>query len=137
MQKQLWPIFGSSILTVCEVTERCVSSSLWRKVEQQSITVLHSKQCHCSTISVQTVQLQPLPLCTASNRPLQYNLYKKYEYNNTELLNLSLSCKCIAIYAMSPFTKLYSKKSWVSPTFHQISPNSMQTLTRVEISVLT
>jgi len=48
-QRQLWPIFGSSILTVCEHTECCVSSSLWRKAEQQSVTVLHSKQCHCST----------------------------------------------------------------------------------------
>ena len=28
---ELWPIFGSSILTVCEVTERSVSSSLGRK----------------------------------------------------------------------------------------------------------
>ena len=52
-QRQMWPIFGSSILTVCEVTERSVSSCLWRKVEQQSIAVLHSKQCHCSIISVQ------------------------------------------------------------------------------------
>jgi len=52
-QRQLWPIFGYSILTVCEVTERSVSSSLWRKVEQQCIAVLNSRQCHCSTISVQ------------------------------------------------------------------------------------
>ena len=50
---ELWTIFGSSILTVCEVTERSVSSSLWRKVEQQCIAVLNSRQCHCSTISVQ------------------------------------------------------------------------------------
>jgi len=46
---ELWVIFGSSIMTVFEVTERCVSSSLWRKVEQPFIVVLHSRQCHCST----------------------------------------------------------------------------------------
>jgi hypothetical protein len=46
---ELWPIFGSSIVTVFEVTERSVSSSLWRKVEQQSIAVLHTRQCHCRT----------------------------------------------------------------------------------------
>ena len=49
---ELWPIFGSSIVTVFEVTERSVSRSLWRKVEEQSIAVLHnssfSRQCHCS-----------------------------------------------------------------------------------------
>jgi hypothetical protein len=28
---EVWPIFGSSIVTVFEVTERSVSSSLWRK----------------------------------------------------------------------------------------------------------
>jgi len=50
---ELWTIFGSSILTVCEVTERSVPSSLWRKVEKQSIAALHSRQCHCNTISVQ------------------------------------------------------------------------------------
>jgi len=54
-QRQMWPIFGSSILTVCAVTERDVSSSLWRIIEQQSIAVLHSRQCHCSTISVPIV----------------------------------------------------------------------------------
>jgi len=43
-QRQLWPIFGYSILTVFEVTERSVSSSLWRKVVQQTIAVLHSRQ---------------------------------------------------------------------------------------------
>jgi hypothetical protein len=42
-------IFGPSVLTVCEVTERSVSSNLWRKVEQQSIAVLHTRQCHYST----------------------------------------------------------------------------------------
>jgi hypothetical protein len=52
---ELWPIFGSSIVTVFEVTECSVSGSLWRKVEQQSIAVLHNIQYHCSTISVQTV----------------------------------------------------------------------------------
>ena len=71
---ELWPIFGSPILTVFEVTERSVSSRLWRKAVQQSIAVLHttlfstadsatvaqqsiavlhttlfSRQCHCST----------------------------------------------------------------------------------------
>ena len=49
----------SAFLTVFEVTDRSVSSRLCRKVEQQSIAVLHStlfsRQCHCSTISVQTV----------------------------------------------------------------------------------
>ena len=50
---ELWPTFGSSILTVYEVTVcHTVSSSLCRKVEQQSIAVLHttlfSRQCHCS-----------------------------------------------------------------------------------------
>ena len=39
---ELWPIFDPSILTVFEVTDRSVSSSLWRKAEQQSIAVLHS-----------------------------------------------------------------------------------------------
>ena len=29
---ELWAIFGSSIVTVFEVTERSVSSNLWRKV---------------------------------------------------------------------------------------------------------
>ena len=38
---ELWPVFGSPIVTVPEVTERCVSSSLWRKAEQQSLAVLH------------------------------------------------------------------------------------------------
>ena len=56
---QLWPIIGSPTLTVPEVTDRSVSSSLRRKAEQQSVAVLHStlfsRQCHCSTISVQTV----------------------------------------------------------------------------------
>jgi hypothetical protein len=55
---ELWPILGSSIVTVFEVTERSVSSSLWRNVEEQSIAVLHtalfSRQCHCSNISVAT-----------------------------------------------------------------------------------
>jgi hypothetical protein len=51
----LWPTFGSSIVTVFEVTERSVSSSLWRKVEQQSIAVLHTRQCHCGAASLQTV----------------------------------------------------------------------------------
>jgi hypothetical protein len=46
---ELWLIFVSSILTVYEVTERFVSSSIWRKVEKQFIAVLHSRQCHCST----------------------------------------------------------------------------------------
>ena len=116
-QRQMWPIFGSSILTVCEVTERSVSNTVWWKVEQQSIAVLHSKQCHFSTISVQIVYLQPLRLCTASNRPLQYNLYKQY---NTQLLNLFLCCNCSTICAMSPFTTLYSNTCWVFPTFHHI-----------------
>ena len=48
----LWPIFGSTNLTVFAVTERSVSISLWWKIEQQSIAVLHttlfSRQCHCS-----------------------------------------------------------------------------------------
>jgi len=48
----LWPVFGSSIVAVFEVTERSVSSSLWRKVEHQSIAVLYtslfSRQYHCS-----------------------------------------------------------------------------------------
>jgi hypothetical protein len=56
---KLWPMFVSSIMTVYEVTEPSVSSSLWRKVEQQSFAVLHttlfSRQCHCNTISVQIV----------------------------------------------------------------------------------
>ena len=51
----LWPIFGSPILTVFEVTDRSVSSILCRKTEQQSSAVLHSRQCHCSTISVPIV----------------------------------------------------------------------------------
>ena len=29
---ELWPIFGSSIVAVFEVTERYVSNSLWRNV---------------------------------------------------------------------------------------------------------
>jgi len=49
----LWPIFGSAILTVFEVTERSVSRSLWRKAEQQTLAELHitlfGRQCHCST----------------------------------------------------------------------------------------
>jgi hypothetical protein len=80
---EMWPIFSFSILTVFEVTQRSVSSSLCRKVEQQSIAVLHttifSRQCHCSTISVQIVSLQSLLLCTSSNCPLQYSLYNKYK----------------------------------------------------------
>jgi len=52
---ELWPIFGSPILITFEVTDRSVSISLWRKAEQQSIAVLHSRQCHCSTISVPIV----------------------------------------------------------------------------------
>jgi hypothetical protein len=39
---ELWPVFGSSILTVYEVTDRSVSSSLCRKAEQQSVAVLHT-----------------------------------------------------------------------------------------------
>ena len=39
---ELWPIFGSPIVTVFEVTDRSVSSSLWRKAEQQSLAVLHT-----------------------------------------------------------------------------------------------
>ena len=49
---ELWPIIGFSTLTVSEVTERSVSRSLWRKVEWQSIAVLHTtlfcRQYHCS-----------------------------------------------------------------------------------------
>ena len=51
-RRELWPIFGSSIVTAFEVTERSVSSSLWRNVEQQSVAILHttsfSRQYHCS-----------------------------------------------------------------------------------------
>jgi len=50
---ELWPIIGSSIVTVFEVSERFGSSSLWGKVEQQTIAVLHttlfSTHCHCNT----------------------------------------------------------------------------------------
>jgi hypothetical protein len=78
---KLWPTVGHmklcvdrdmnkgrySILTLFEITERSVTKSLWRKVEEQSIavlqcrqltiapveeqsiTVLHTRQCHCST----------------------------------------------------------------------------------------
>jgi len=52
---ELRPIFGPSLRTVFEVAERPVSSSFWRKVEQPSIFVLHSTQCHCSKISVHSV----------------------------------------------------------------------------------
>ena len=31
---ELWPIFGSSVVKVCVVTGRTVSSNLWRKVQQ-------------------------------------------------------------------------------------------------------
>ena len=41
-RSDLWPIFGSSIVRVFEITERSVSSSLWRRIEQQSIAVLHN-----------------------------------------------------------------------------------------------
>jgi len=51
---ELRPIFGPSLRTVFEVAERPVSSSFWRNVEEQSIAALHSTQCHCSTISVQS-----------------------------------------------------------------------------------
>jgi len=54
----LWPIFGSSIVTVFEVTERSVSSSLWRKVSLYC-TTLHSADgatvAFSGTISVQIV----------------------------------------------------------------------------------
>jgi len=54
-----FPIFCAPILTIFEVTERSVSSSLLRKAQQQSIAVLRttlfSRLCHCSTISVQIV----------------------------------------------------------------------------------
>ena len=49
---ELWPIFGSSNVTLFEVS---LSSSLWQKVEEQTIAVFHSRLCHCSTISVQIV----------------------------------------------------------------------------------
>jgi len=52
---QLWQIFGSSIGTAFEITERSVSSIKWLKAEQQSIAVLHSRQCQSSNISVQNV----------------------------------------------------------------------------------
>jgi len=103
-----------------------VPSSLCRKAEQQSVAVLHStwfcRKCHCSTNFVKTVYLQSLPLCTTSNRPLQYSLYNQY---NTQLLKLSLGCNSTAIYAMLSFDELYSKISWVLTTFHHSSPNSM------------
>jgi len=57
-RSELWEKVGPCIATVFEFTERSVSSSLCRKVEQQSNAVLHtalfSRQCHCSTISVAT-----------------------------------------------------------------------------------
>jgi hypothetical protein len=50
---ELWPIFGFSIVTVFDDTERSISSNLWRKVEQQSIAVLHTslfiRQYLCSS----------------------------------------------------------------------------------------
>ena len=46
---ELWSIFGSSVVTVSQVTEISVSISLWRNVEQQYIAVLHSRQCQCNT----------------------------------------------------------------------------------------
>jgi hypothetical protein len=56
---EMWPKFGSSTLTVFEVTSRSVSNILFRKAEQQSIAVLRStlfsNQCHFSTISVRNV----------------------------------------------------------------------------------
>ena len=52
MRRELLTIFGSSFVIVFEVTERSVSRSLWRNVEQQSIAALHttlfSRQYHCS-----------------------------------------------------------------------------------------
>jgi len=128
-----------SILTVFEVTDRPVSSSLCRKAEQQSIAVLHStlfsRRCHLSTISVQILYLQSLPLCTSSNRPLQYNLYN--QYNNTQLLKFSLCCNCTSICAMASFNELYRNASYVLTTFHHSSPNSIQALTHVGNSVIT
>ena len=156
----MWPIFISSILTIFEVKIaqfQAVNDERWEsnlslyctadsatvaRVEQQSIAVLHSRQCHCSTdrtaiypctthhiiqqtmslytysgtVFVQIMLLQPLPLCTSSNRPLQYNLYN--QYNNTQLLNLSLCCNCTAICAMLSFTELYSNNCWVLPKLY-------------------
>jgi hypothetical protein len=52
MRRELLTIFGSSFVIVFEVTERSVSRSLWRNVEQHSIAVLHTTSSnrlyHCS-----------------------------------------------------------------------------------------
>ena len=62
---ELWPIFGSSIVKVFDVTERSVSSSLWRKAEQQSLAVLHTTLL--STEDSATVAQFLYKLCSCSH----------------------------------------------------------------------
>jgi hypothetical protein len=85
---EMWPIFGSSIVTVSEVTKRSVSSSLWRKVEQQSIAVLHitlfSRQYHCSIqwhhfwANCVATLTRYVPLCVITIGTDEYSLDQQY-----------------------------------------------------------
>ena len=97
-----------------EVTQRSVSSSLFAKsrtaicrctthcIVQQMVTLQHHFSANCVFAVIAFVHF-PQP-------SLQYNLYN--QYNNTQLLNLSLCCNCTAVCAVSSCGELYSKTSW-------------------------
>jgi hypothetical protein len=69
---ELWLKVGSFIVTELKSHSALCQAVYLRKVEQQSVAVLHtalfSRWWHCNTISVQIVYLQSLLLCTSPNR---------------------------------------------------------------------
>jgi hypothetical protein len=129
---ELWQIFGSSFVTVSEVTECSVSGSLWRKVEQQSIAALHTtlfrRRCHSS---IQWHHFWANCLATVitfvdffqPSTVVQF-LYLPRNTIISILYILSLGCNCTAVCAISSFAELYSNNFWVRATFYHSSPLS-------------
>ena len=107
-------VWFSLLDSICSHIALCVKQFM-----AKSRTAIYPCTAHHIIQQTVPLYLQSLPLCTSSNRPLQYSLYN--QYNNTQLLNLPLDCNCTAVCSVLSCCELYIHTSWVLSKFYHSS----------------